>query len=249
MNPNKFSFSRFASFFRWYAAIGTKTTIKIAVALLLGSSVLVSVASWNHPLTDNSIYEAIFIVAGGVIASMALVDVNKNNTRQQFLSIPANNLEKYVAVLSLCIVRTIIAMIALCGADFIRAVIDMKNNDFCMVITNFSDTIVNPQKYFSLLLIYWFFNFIGGISVRKYAFMWGCIIGWSFMGAVIKMISAVLYNNKEIMTKNDAFLTAPPLWGSIIIVLILIILPYMIDFKKIMLNTGYYQHNRFANRW
>lgn len=249
MNTNKFSFSRFASFFRWFAAVGTKTTIKITAGLMIGTLVIVSVVSWNNPINNNSIYEAIFLVTAGIIASMALSDVNENGTRQQFLSIPATNLEKYLAVLSISIVRTMLALIALCIADVIRAVIDLKSNDFYMVITNFSDTIVNPHNYLSILLIYWWLNYLLGIGIRKYTFIYGCIIGWSIVSGIIKMISAVLYNNQEIMTEKDLFIDAPPLWGILIMVGIIVSISYVIFFRSIKLHTQFYQYQSSDNNW
>ncbi|MBQ3619593.1 MAG: hypothetical protein II939_15720 [Bacteroidales bacterium] len=82
MNTNKFNFSRFASFFRWFASISMGKWIKILVTITLGTFLFTLIVSPKQPLADNSIYEAIFIIGAGVIASMALSDI----TNLQFVS-------------------------------------------------------------------------------------------------------------------------------------------------------------------
>ena len=168
MNTNKFSFSRFASFFRWFANISMGKWIKILITITLGTFLFTIIVNPKQPLADNSIYEAIFIIGAGVIASMALSDINKPTIRQQFISIPANAAEKYYTILLMVTIRTVGLLLALCVADFFKTLIQyFQGGDFKMAIGVFDETIISMISYFGLVLMFWIFNFMSAITVRK----------------------------------------------------------------------------------
>ncbi|MDD6001015.1 MAG: hypothetical protein PUC50_02350 [Bacteroidales bacterium] len=188
MNTNDFSTKRFASFFKWFANISMKKWIKILVSISLGTFIFVMIISPGKPLADNSIYEAIFLIGAGVIASMVLSDINKPTIRQQFISIPATRFEKYYTVLSITIIRTIGLLLALCIADFFKTMIQcFQGEEFKMAIAVFDETMISTTLYFAGVVLYWSLNYISGITVRKYPFLYGFVIGGYFFGTVIVM--------------------------------------------------------------
>lgn len=230
MNPNKFSFSRFASFFRWYAAIGTKTTIKIATITALGSMVLALVMYWNQIPKDNGIYQAIFFVASCIVWSMILSDVEKNTIRQQFLAIPATNLEKYLSVITLVIIRTICIIIALYLVDVIRATIQYTQiNGFKLIINTSSNNIVN---YLSFYILFCSLGLVYGLLARKYV-----VICFMVLILLVRIKDFISLFNSSI--EHTPFDTQFSIIASIISSVAFIIMGFFFMFRKIELNTGW----------
>ena len=246
MNTNKFSFSRFASFFRWFANISMGKWIKILITITLGTFLFTIIVNPKQPLADNSIYEAIFIIGAGVIASMALSDINKPTIRQQFISIPANAAEKYYTILLMVTIRTVGLLLALCVADFFKTLIQyFQGGDFKMAIGVFDETIISMISYFGLVLMFWIFNFMSAITVRKYPILYGFCIGGVFTGTTIAV--AIKKFQKSINVDadwiyNNGIFENPLIsivFGGTFLVLLLTIGVY--GFNKIQLSSNYYQ--------
>lgn len=246
MNTNKFNISRFASFFRWFASISMGKWIKIWITITLGTFLFTLIVSPKQPLANNSIYEAIFIIGAGVIASMALSDINKPTIRQQFISIPANAAEKYYTILLMVTIRTLGLLLALCVADFFKTLIVYhQGGDFKMAIAVFNETIISTISYIGLLLIFWVFNFLSAMTVRKYPMLYGFCIGGIFSGTTIALAIKQFQNsiNVDSNWNNNTFLTENP---AVIIVIasilaLCIFFGGVFGFNKIQLSSNYYQ--------
>lgn len=141
MNINKFSFSRFASFFQWYSSVSIQRTIKITAIIAIASFILVMSTCWYQIPKDNGIYQAIFFVATFFISYMIFADIKKPTIRQQLLLIPAKNIEKSLTILLITIIRLLLVVGALIVVDFLRASLQSPQaQGFNMVINNFGDT-------------------------------------------------------------------------------------------------------------
>ncbi len=249
MNTNDFiSIKRFASFFKWFANISMKKWIKILVSISLGTFIFVMIISPGKPLADNSIYEAIFLIGAGVIASMALSDINKPTIRQQFISIPATRFEKYYTVLSITIIRTIGLLLALCIADFFKTIIQcFQGENFKMAIAVFDETIISTTVYFAIVVIIWAFNYAGGINVKKYPIFYGFIFGGTFIGPAIIIAIKKFQNSINIASDGigRSMLIDYPAFSivtaSIFLFCIFVVGGY--GFNKLQLSSKFYQNN------
>lgn len=247
MNTNNFSFSRFASFFNWYENISMKKWIKILSAITLGTFIFVTIISPRQPLADNSIYEAIFLIGAGVIASMVLSDIKNPTIRQQFISIPASRMEKYYVVLTCVIIRTIGLLLGLCLADFGKSIIQcFQGEDFKMAIAVFDTTTISTSLYFALVVLFWAFNFISGLTVRKFPFLYGVCLGGFFLGTAIAIAIKKFQNSinvdtnwhySNIITENPAITIV---FASVMLWAILIFGGY--GFNRIQLSSKFYQN-------
>lgn len=165
MNINKFSFSRFASFFQWYSSVSIQRTIKITAISAIASFILVMSTCWYQIPKDNGIYQAIFFVATFFISYMIFADFKKPTIRQQLLLIPAKNIEKTLTILLIAIIRILLVVGALIVVDFLRASLQSPQaQGFNMVINNFGDT---PYIIFtSTLLSFVLMGMAGGFSSK-----------------------------------------------------------------------------------
>ncbi|MBP5501881.1 MAG: hypothetical protein J6Y24_03730 [Bacteroidales bacterium] len=242
MNINKFSFSRFASFFQWYAAVNTKSIVKFSAATVFGTFLAVLILNWYAIPTDNSIYQAIFLVMSGVASSMVLSEIDKQPIRQQFLLIPASRLEKYISILFVVIIRIITILLALYLADFMRAAFQfLKFKEFTMVIHSFNNTII-PQ-YPSLLILFCLFNLTAGMSVRKYAFLYGSFVGLViFLPALKFVITAIRHN---VTGEGDINIYTGqefnwPIIGVVIFSVLALVFNYFSIFKRIQKDSSFF---------
>ncbi|MBO4372255.1 MAG: hypothetical protein J5826_04920 [Bacteroidales bacterium] len=234
MKNIKFSFKRFASFFNWYATVNSKKTAKIYLGIALAALVLVLVTFWNNPPADNSIYKAIFLVTAGVVASMCLADINKPTVRQQFLSMPASNLEKYLAVVSLTAARTSYIILALWLVESLRSLIQGSP----MIIT--ANTDINMAQYTSVLMFYWSINILLGVNIRKYPFVYGCIAGAPF--AIAAFGYAFKLFRSDVGDTPYVYITHMPLIVAIIVLVAALVVGYF-HFKRITLHSIFSQKN------
>ncbi|MBO7462581.1 MAG: hypothetical protein J6T96_08290 [Bacteroidales bacterium] len=229
MNTNKFTFSRFASFFRWFAAVSMKQSLMILSVIAAVAIVAGLVSTWSHYDSDGRIYAIILFVASGVAGSMCLSSIDKQTVRQQFISIPASNLEKYLAVFTLQIIMFVLIFGIIAAADGIWA-----NSPGFM-------TFLGPFT----LIFYWMINVFFGLSVRKFAFLYGTLCGAAFNMTIIREIKSLLGGEDGII-----ILGASGIGGigdiifSAIVVVPLLLMSYFMIFKKITLNTIFMQTQR-----
>lgn len=225
MNTNKFSFNRFASTFRWFAAASIKDTLMmtaIVAAVAITSGLLLT---WTHFDTDGRIYALILFVAGGVVSSLCLSSIDRQSVRQQFISIPATNFEKFLAVIALTTIRLIVVYGIVAAADLIWA-----QPPNCT-------TFLEPLT----LAFCWAFNIFAGISIRKFPYLYGLLIGGGFSFTMIRSIKALLGDGEKLTNLGNNV-------GGIILATIFIIgalVGSYFRFKRIRFNTFFYQHVRY----
>ena len=226
MNTNKFTFSRFASFFRWFAAVSMKHSLLIFSVIAAVAIVAGLVSTWSHYDSDGRIYAIILFVASGVAGSMCLSSIDKQTVRQQFISIPASNLEKYLAVITLHIIIQALIIGIIAAVDGIWA-----NSPGFM-------TFLEPNT----LILYWMVNVLAGLAVRKYPFLYGAIIGASFNMTIIREIKSLLGGEGESITLGATGIGTTIFF--IICCLIILFASYFLIFKRVALNTMFWQKQR-----
>ncbi len=240
------SIKRFASFFKWFANISMKKWIKILVSISLGTFIFVMIISPGKPLADNSIYEAIFLIGAGAIASMVLSDINKPTIRQQFISIPATRFEKYYTVLSITIIRTIGLLLALCIADFFKTIIQcFQGEDFKMAIAVFDETNIGEITYFGSFTTFYVINYICGLTLRKHPYIFGILFGGIFsMTAILYAIKKLqnVMNIAKDFEYNSVSITTPFVVGFYTGLLLMIMFVFAsIWFNDIQLSSKFQQ--------
>ena len=227
MNTNKFTFRRFASFFRWFAAVSMKHSLLILSVIAAVAIVAGLVSSWSHYDSDGRIYAIILFVASGVAGSMCLSSIDKQTVRQQFISIPASNFEKYLAVITLQIIMFVLIFGIIAAADGIWA----NSPGFMTFLGTFS------------LIFYWLINVFAGLAVRKIPFLYGALIGAaSFTMTLIKQIKSLLGGEDGIISFGS--ISIGTIIFYIIIVVAILFASYSLIFKKITLNTIFMQTRR-----
>ena len=228
MNTNKFTFRRFASFFRWFAAVSMKHSLLILSVIAAVAIVAGLVSSWSHYDSDGRIYAIILFVASGVAGSMCLSSIDKQTVRQQFISIPASNLEKYLAVFALQIIMFVLIFGIIAAADGIWA-----NSPGFM-------TFLGPFT----LIFYWMINVFMGLSVRKFAFLYGTLCGAAFNMTIVREIKSLLGGEDGIIIIILGATGIEEIIFSAIVVVPLLFVSYSLIFKKITLNTIFMQTQR-----
>lgn len=223
MNTNKFTFRRFASFFRWFAAVSMKHSLLILSVIAAVAIVAGLVSTWSHYDSDGRIYAIILFVASGVAGSMCLSSIDKQTVRQQFISIPASNFEKYLAVFALQIIMLLLIVGIIAAADGIWA----SSPGFT--------TFLDPTS----LIFYWSINVFAGFGVRKFPFLCGALIGGSFNMTIIREIKSLLGGEGESITLGATGIG--PTIFFIIVGVALLLVSYFLVFKKVTLNTMFYQ--------
>ena len=223
MNTNKFSFSRFASFFRWFANISIRHIILLLTVIAAVSIVAGLVSTWSHYDSDGRIYAIILFVASGVAGSMCLSSIDKQTIRQQFISIPSTYLEKYLAIVTLQIIIQAVILGIIAVADGIWA----NSPGFMTFLEPFS------------LIGYWIVNMLIGFSVRKFPYIYGMICGGGFYIGIIREIKSLLGGEDVVLSFGTTSIE------SMIFATILLVgclwASYFLIFKKIGYNTTYWQ--------
>ena len=223
MNTNKFTFSRYASFFRWFAAVSMKNSLLTLSVIAAVAIVAGLVSSWSHFDSDGRIYAIILFVAVGVAASLVLSPIDKQTVRQQFISIPASHWEKFLAIFTLQIIMQALIVGIIAAADGIWA----KSPGLFTFLEPFT------------LIGYWALNYFAGTTLRKIPFIYGMIVGGTMYLALIKNIKALLGGDDNVLLGFDGF--GSKIFTTILIVAILFLSYYC--FKKIRYNTWFYQHS------
>ncbi|MBQ3619594.1 MAG: hypothetical protein II939_15725 [Bacteroidales bacterium] len=143
-------------------------------------------------------------------------------------------------------IRTLGLLLALCVADFFKTLIVYhQGGDFKMAIAVFNETIISTISYIGILLIFWVFNFLSAMTVRKYPILYGFCIGGAFTGTTIAL--AIKKFQKSINVDadwiyNNGIFENPLIsivFGGTFLVLLLTIGVY--GFNKIQLSSKYYQ--------
>ncbi|MBO4372171.1 MAG: hypothetical protein J5826_04495 [Bacteroidales bacterium] len=232
MNTNKFSFSRFANFFKWYYSVSIKLTIKLTAIIGIASFILVLSTCWYQIPKDNGIYQAIFYVATFFISYMMFADFKKPTIRKQILLIPAKNIEKGITILLITIIRILLFLGALFVVDLLRASLQSQQaQGFNMVINNFGDT---PYIIFtSTLITFFIMGFSGGFSSK--------ILQLFFVLMMLIVNSKFiiwLYNSSIKGIIEPCPLSGSPLW-IIISGLICMIICTIFLIKQLELNKTY----------
>lgn len=226
MNTNKFTFSRFASFFRWFAAVSMKHSLLILSVIAAVAIVAGLVSTWSHSESDGRIYAIILFVASGVAGSMCLSSIDKQTVRQQFISIPASNLEKYLAVFALQIIMLLLIVGIIAAADGILA----SSPGFMIFMDPFS------------LIGYWIVNMLIGFSVRKFAYIYGMICGGGFYIGIVREIKLLLGGEDVVLSFGTTSIESM-IFATILFVGGLL-LSYILIFKRVALNTMFWQTQR-----
>lgn len=227
MNTNKFTFRRFASFFRWFAAVSMKHSLLILSVIAAVAIVAGLVSSWSHYDSDGRIYAIILFVASGVAGSMCLSFIDKQTVRQQFISIPASNLEKYLAVITLDIIIQALIIGIIAVVDGIWA----NSPGFMKFLEPFS------------LIGYWIVNMLTGFSVRKFAYIYGMICGGGFYIGIVREIKLLLGGEDVVLSFGTTSIESM-IFATILFVGCLLA-SYFLIFKKIGYNTTFWQTFRY----
>lgn len=151
---NSFSFNRFKSVFCWLLAQNKKSIIKMLIGTTLATFLFESIMlMWQIPFDVTvSVLALVFVIGTLVLAANYLSSTidNKNN-RIQFISMPANIREKFIASLSLFYFKVVSVIIAISLGDFLRYVISgMENGLMFNYLQGSSD---NVQLWFGICLI------------------------------------------------------------------------------------------------
>ncbi len=222
MNTNKFTFSRYASFFRWFAAVSMKNSLLTLSVIAAVAIIAGLVSSWSHFDSDGRIFAIILFVAVGVVASLVLSPIDKQPVRQQFISIPASHLEKYLAILTLQIITQALIVGIIAAADSLWA----KSPGLFTFLEPFT------------LIGYWALNYLAGTAIRKFPFIYGILYGTVMYLTIIRQIKSLLGGEDNVLLGFDGF--GSNIFTAILIVAILFLSYYC--FKKIRYNTWFYQY-------
>ena len=223
MNTNKFTFSRYASFFRWFAAVSMKNSLLTLSVIAAVAIVAGLVSSWSHFDSDGRIYAIILFVAVGVAASLVLSPIDKQTVRQQFISIPASHWEKFLAIFTLQIIMQALIVGIIAAADGIWA----KSPGLFTFLEPF--TIVG----------FWSMNYFIGTSIRKFPFLYGILVGATIYMTIIRQIKSLLGGEDNVLLGFDNI-------GSKIFLAIMIVGMLLMSyhsFRKIRFNTVFFQHS------
>jgi hypothetical protein len=192
-----------------------------AVAIVAGL-----VSTWSHYDSDGRIYAIILFVASGVAGSMSLSSIDKQTVSQQFISIPASNFEKYLAVFALQIIMFVLIFGIIAAADGIWA----NSPGFTTFLGPFT------------LIFYWMIDVVFGLSVRKFAFLYGTLCGAAFNMTIVREIKSLLGGEDGIIILGAT--SIEEIIFSAIVVVPLLLVSYFLVFKKITLNTIFMQTQR-----
>lgn len=103
---NSFNFNRFGKTLHWYLRINMKTlliwTIGSAMGVFIAEMVMLSLNAFDNPhqMTERfaSVASPILVIMVLVTVASITMGINKKGRREAFLMLPANNLEKFLAL-------------------------------------------------------------------------------------------------------------------------------------------------------
>ena len=120
---NTFSFNRFGKMLRWVLSVNQRRMLYAIAASVVGvfmaEMILLKMSSYDSPFTMLSRYgdvgAAVFAVVSLILVSAIVSGVNEKRKREAFLMLPANNLEKFLALMTytsvICVLGVFLAFV------------------------------------------------------------------------------------------------------------------------------------------
>ena len=120
---NTFSFNRFGKMLRWVLSVNQRRILYAIAGSIVGvfmaEMILLRMSSYDSPFTMMSRYgdvgAAVFAVASLILVSAIVSGVNEKRKREAFLMLPANNLEKFLALMTytsvVCVLGVFLAFV------------------------------------------------------------------------------------------------------------------------------------------
>jgi len=120
---NTFSFNRFGKMLRWVLSVNKRRILYAIAASIVGvfmaEMILLKMSSYDSPFTMLSRYgdvgAALFALVSLILVSTIVSGVNEKRKREAFLMLPANNLEKFLALMTytsvVCVLGVFLAFV------------------------------------------------------------------------------------------------------------------------------------------
>jgi len=120
---NTFSFNRFGKMLRWVLSVNQRrmlyAVVGSIVGVFVGEMILLRISNWDTPLTMLNQYgdvgAALFVLVSLIMVSTIVSSVNEKRKREAFLMLPANNLEKFLALMTytsvICVLGVFLAFV------------------------------------------------------------------------------------------------------------------------------------------
>ena len=120
---NTFSFNRFGKTLRWVLSVNQRRILYAmagsVVGVFMAEMILLRMSSYDSPFTMLSRYgdvgAALFAVTSLILVSTIVSGVNEKRKREAFLMLPANNLEKFLALMTytsvVCVLGVFLAFV------------------------------------------------------------------------------------------------------------------------------------------
>ena len=120
---NSFNIKRFGQTLRWVLSVNQRRILYAmagsVVGVFMAEMILLKMSSYDSPFTMLSRYgdvgAAVFAVASLILVSAIVSGVNEKRKREAFLMLPANNLEKFLALMTytsvICVLGVFLAFV------------------------------------------------------------------------------------------------------------------------------------------
>ena len=120
---NSFSFNRFGKMLRWVLSVNQRRILYAVagsvVGVFMAEMILLKMTSYDTPFRMLNQYgdvgAAVFAVASLILVSTIVSGVNEKRKREAFLMLPANNLEKFLALMTytsvVCVLGVFLAFV------------------------------------------------------------------------------------------------------------------------------------------
>ncbi len=120
---NTFSFNRFGKMLRWVLSVNQRRILYAiagsVVGVFMAEMILLKMSSFDSPLTMLHYYgqigAALFALVSLIMVSTILSSVNEKRKREAFLMLPANNHEKFLALMTytsvVCVLGVFLAFV------------------------------------------------------------------------------------------------------------------------------------------
>ena len=120
---NTFSFNRFGKMLRWVLSVNQRRMLYAiagsVVGVFMAEMILLKMSSYDSPFTMLSRYgdvgAALFALVSLILVSTIVSGVNEKRKREAFLMLPANNLEKFLALMTytsvICVLGVFLAFV------------------------------------------------------------------------------------------------------------------------------------------
>ena len=151
---NTFSFNRFGKMLRWVLSVNQRRMLYAMAASVVGvfmaEMILLKMSSLDSPFTMLNQYgqvgAALFAVASLILVSTIVSGVNEKRKREAFLMLPANNLEKFLALMTytsvVCVLGVFLAFVL---GDSLRMVWFWMSGPYTEIETS---VMGNPTEYY-----------------------------------------------------------------------------------------------------